>query len=614
MPPRQYIGDVLPSLLPDSPFLLAAQTILTLVPNGNDPSPNSPNSKYTRRVAAEELNKRTMALVESLLSNEQARLECVQALSMLSMYEWGSSGSPALARARSAQAVQIALDMGLHEMDKYATPSSGVIFGDHSQSRSIEGVDWRRDMARRTWWMAYTHQLMAAIVSGTAPVMPADDPRIRVDYPVCSVNDHAWPNWVETVQKCHSVFALVNTAYFSTDHQSAAWGERPMEVQNEEKLKLRRDMLEMDRQIMEMMKEAERTSIIELVPGGEAEVARNQQLSAMLGLAVLHLHIHRHQAFPEVSLFSKRICGLPQMPDPTEAPLRASENVDTSVVANPPPSLSYADTSNAMLLSSQNGNGTGKPVQPTDEFNMDFTDDYIEDEMWQPDTYPENLPAPWFARYGGASSLYAATEQEPHHAPAMTPRQSASIVPISPSNPSEGRRESGPSPSPLGSKPHRTWGVDDKDQVLPLNRSLHTPSPAPGPSAAFVPKMPGQPPEVVAIELDPESRDIFPPGISLARCATAAHTIVRLEVLHRSAVIAMCEGPPRWMPFCSCGLVTGAYAFLLLALAVQAENMQDPTESRQDEVDALLTNVKVIVAGLEAYGQMWAGIEVMAGK
>jgi hypothetical protein len=35
----------------------------------------------------------------------------------------------------------------------------------------------------------------------------------------------------------------------------------------------------------------------------------------------------------------------------------------------------------------------------------------------------------------------------------------------------------------------------------------------------------------------------FPPGISLQRCATAAHSIVRLEVLHRSATMALWKGP-----------------------------------------------------------------------
>jgi hypothetical protein len=56
---------------------------------------------------------------------------------------------------------------------------------------------------------------------------------------------------------------------------------------------------------------------------------------------------------------------------------------------------------------------------------------------------------------------------------------------------------------------------------------------------------------------------------------------------------------------------------LLLALAVQADNefaTREELVERSEEVEALLTNVRVILAGLEAYGVMWAGIEVMAGK
>lgn len=56
---------------------------------------------------------------------------------------------------------------------------------------------------------------------------------------------------------------------------------------------------------------------------------------------------------------------------------------------------------------------------------------------------------------------------------------------------------------------------------------------------------------------------------------------------------------------------------MLLALAVQADNDFATSEElvqKSEEVEALLTNVKVILAGLEAYGVMWAGIEVMAGE
>lgn len=52
---------------------------------------------------------------------------------------------------------------------------------------------------------------------------------------------------------------------------------------------------------------------------------------------------------------------------------------------------------------------------------------------------------------------------------------------------------------------------------------------------------------------------------------------------------------------------------VLLALAVQAENQFSPrSTSKSEEIRALLTNVKVILAGLEAYGVMWDGIGAMA--
>jgi hypothetical protein len=54
---------------------------------------------------------------------------------------------------------------------------------------------------------------------------------------------------------------------------------------------------------------------------------------------------------------------------------------------------------------------------------------------------------------------------------------------------------------------------------------------------------------------------------------------------------------------------------VLLALAVQAENQFSPrSTSKSEEIRALLTNVKVILAGLEAYGVMWDGIGAMAAE
>ncbi|WWC59163.1 uncharacterized protein I303_101711 [Kwoniella dejecticola CBS 10117] len=628
MPPKALLQTILPTLLPNSPFLLAVQAILVLAPHSKDPNPNSSRSKRIRQAASVAFADQAVQLVESLVANGQLNLECVQATTIIALWEWASRGSISKNRERASYAVTLAMQLGLHELDKH-TPSS-VPVGPNENGRMLEGADWQQDMARRTWWTTFVSQLTAALVSGNQPIIGPDDPGVYVHYPICSETDHSWSNFLETVKSTIKVFNLVTSVYFpqlGSDQTSAGFFS-PSDNQNTQHSHedaVRQKMYDVDKQVMDLIKQAEATAIIELVPGGEEEVGRNQQLQARLGLAVVHIHIHRWQAFPEVSLFSKKICGLPQAPEMIPAD-DFSSNTGTSdyqtsagnvTTAYDPtyngsdpastngsfqnysqPNQPYDQTQQSGLyaqIGSSNGfPGTGQEMvhQYTQDLNLYDPNEIYEygvDDMWAPEAYPDALPAPWFSYPGGAAQLYAPTLQAPNHYPEIT----ASIIPISPTPP----RSSVP-PSETGSahsrrpsegsaasvKPHKAWGVDDKsDKVLP-------------------------PPEL-------QQLDVFPPGISLARCATAAHTIVRLEVLHRSAVMAMWDGPPKWPPFCSCGLVTGAYAFLLLALAVQAENtFSGYTNSRSEEVEALLTNVKVILAGLEAYGTMWAGIDAMAGE
>ncbi|WVW78770.1 hypothetical protein I302_100732 [Kwoniella bestiolae CBS 10118] len=628
MPPRTLIKTILPTLLPNSPFLLAVQTILVLAPHANDPNPSSSRSKKLRQAASISFAEQTMKLVEFMASSGQLNLECVQATAIIALWEWSAQGSVTRNKELSEQSIRLAMQLGLHELDKYT--STSVPVGPNENGKTIEGEDWRRDMARRTWWTTFTSQLTAALVSGNQPVVGPDDPRVYVDYPICSAIDHSWANFIDTVKSTIRVFNLVISVYFpqitpdnkevdttSSGLFSASNNSNVQATQDEE---IRQKMYTVDKQIMDLIKQAEQTAVIDLVPGGEEEVARNQQLQARLGLAVLHIHIHRWQAFPEVSLFSKRICGLPQAPDFTDDGTTgtgtpdyqyqqqqldgsmSNQDVQMSGYNDPnQPYNGYAQAQYDQSTLTQPGYD-GQSFQPQQQgnewaqYDPNEIYEYAVDDMWAPEIYPESLPAPWFTYPGGAAQLYAPTQQEPNHYPEITPSATIGLIPTPPSNPSSsvppsddeptgGRRVStGSSISTATNKPHKAWGVDEKaDKVLP-------------------------PPELQQLE-------VFPPGISLARCATAAHTIVRLEVLHRSAVIAMWDGPPKWPPFCSCGLVTGAYAFLLLALAVQAENtFSGYTNSRSEEVEALLTNVKVILAGLEAYGTMWAGIDAMAGE
>lgn len=507
MPPRSYLTEILDTLLPESPFLLAAETILVLVPHPLDQNPKSSNSKRLRTAASAALGKRTMAAIESILSSNQRSMEVPQAFAMLSMWEWGNAGNLHLNRMRANQAIQVLMEMGVNTMDK------GVFNG----GRALEGQDWRKDMARRTWWAAYAGQMTAAIISGNEPVLGPDDPRVLIDYPVCSLSDTSWSNWINAMRQCVRVFSIVNAVYASVQQEGGggqAWGgsgspSESLEGVDYDKLKQR--MLEVDTEVMNLLQQAEKSAVIELVPGGEEEVVRNQQLSARLGLAVTHIHIHRQQAFPEVSLFSKRICGLPQAPDFTAQPQQTQpQNQDQ--IGNGAGTNSERSGGGSVDMSQTRSNDLTRLTTDGSGLQVDVEDPYhFIDEMWQPETYPEDLPAPWFTNRGGASSLWAPTVEEPVHVPALT----ASIRPVDEAS-AEGRRFSTHSSKPdANGKPHKAWGVDKDDKASPAPAGL-------GISKAM---------------------QVFPPGISLARCATAAHTIVRLEVLHRSAVIAMWDGP-----------------------------------------------------------------------
>lgn len=471
MPPRKYLPEILPTLLPVSPFLLAVQTILVLVPHPNDPEPASADSKRLRSAASHSFAQLATEAVERLVETNQTSLECVQALTILALWEWGSTGSTDKNRGRSTQASQIAMGMGLHDMDKYS---------DNKSNRALEGIDWRKDMARRTWWQTFVNQLTSAVITGTTPILSADDERVHVHYPVCSEEDEAWPRWIETNRQCTRVFGIVNTVYYShlmPGDGAAAWGAHVETPDEEKKAKMRKDILGVDALVTDMMRKAEETAIIDLVPGGEEEVVRNLQLSARLGLSVVHIHIHRHQAFPEVSLFSKMICGLPKMPE-----------ADSSTVSNDP-----------------------SPKSGTEDHEQY---DFIED-MWQPETYPESLPEPWFAHTGGAGALYAPTSESPKFQAPVA----ASITTYHSPDSTQAAGPRRPSVvSTSSNKPHKAWGVDEHDK----------------PDAKAEPQAPAA---------DPSTLQLFPPGVSLARLATAAHTVVRLEVLHRSAVIAMWDGP-----------------------------------------------------------------------
>lgn len=278
MPPRHYLVDVLPTLLPESPFLLAAQTVMTLAPHPLDPNPRSTRSKRLRASASAALGRQAMEAIQRTMANGPS-LEAIQALTILAVWEWGTTNNASASMNLSRQAVQAAIAMGLHDMD-----SNGTGF-------SLEGIDWRRDSMRRTWWILYVYQLMSGLVSGIPSPLGPDDPSIKVDFPVCSDKDRTWSTWINCIRQCVRVVNMINVLAASegmpTEGGMKGWGNEGegSTLTPEQQEHKRRQMILIDRQIMELMKETEKMATVEQVPGGEEDVVRNQQIATRFGLA-----------------------------------------------------------------------------------------------------------------------------------------------------------------------------------------------------------------------------------------------------------------------------------------------------------------------------------------
>ncbi len=89
--------------------------------------------------------------------DETPSIEIVQALSLLGLYEFGQTANAARNRMRMNQAVQLAMEMGLHQVDEK---------GWEGEATSVEGDDIITDMKRRTWWVIFAGMLISGMVSG----------------------------------------------------------------------------------------------------------------------------------------------------------------------------------------------------------------------------------------------------------------------------------------------------------------------------------------------------------------------------------------------------------------------------------------------------------------
>jgi hypothetical protein len=167
------------NLMQDSPFITAIRAILSLSPHPKDPNPKSLSSRSLRRSQASRLAREASDRVEELLTevgesdDRSILIECVQALSLLGLYEFAQTGNAVKNRMRMNQAVELAMDIGIHQVDKAtfadnkprAAQATGR-FARPAPGKQVEGKDVYKDMQRRTWWVVFAGMLISGLVAG----------------------------------------------------------------------------------------------------------------------------------------------------------------------------------------------------------------------------------------------------------------------------------------------------------------------------------------------------------------------------------------------------------------------------------------------------------------
>lgn len=172
LPPVKHLSFIAARLSPDSPFLLAIRTILALCPNPADPAAKSLASRALRRSQAARLAQEASNRVDEMLAEAHendavSSIECVQALTLLGLYEFAQNGNPVRNRMRMNQAVQVAMETGLHQTDKDTFESSDPTRPRVTPAKAVEGEYVFKDMARRTWWVAFAAMLISGLVAGS---------------------------------------------------------------------------------------------------------------------------------------------------------------------------------------------------------------------------------------------------------------------------------------------------------------------------------------------------------------------------------------------------------------------------------------------------------------
>ncbi|PVH68792.1 hypothetical protein DL98DRAFT_542133 [Cadophora sp. DSE1049] len=296
-----------PDFEPSSPISLAISATLALIPHPEDKDPSGTESLHLRREQAQAFAQSAFESIEieselidsviqpgEALSSEPLPLhrkpfhprnplenESIIALIMLSTYEYAQRGNIAKMRNRAGQAVNAAINLGLH------------IKGDE------EG--YYSEANRRVWWMAYITVCQGSILSNSTPPILLYDPRFTTSGPTYAGDPGAWPVFLQSQQAITSATQFVidlDATLKQGSNTTAIWDR----------------MLELEAIIEPLIVAADSWALSSTPPLSldSAEMVVGQALRgiARIKLNSARIKLHRYCAFSDVPVFSKKHCDL----------------------------------------------------------------------------------------------------------------------------------------------------------------------------------------------------------------------------------------------------------------------------------------------------------------
>ncbi|KAK0119470.1 hypothetical protein ONS95_010918 [Cadophora gregata] len=306
-PDAIFSSKSVPDFEPSSPISLAISATLALIPHPEDKDPSGTESLHLRREQAQAFAQSAFESIEieselidsviqpgEALSSDPLPLqrkpfhprnplenESIIALIMLSTYEYAQRGNIAKMRNRAGQAVNAAINLGLH------------IKGDEQ--------GYYAEANRRVWWMAYITVCQGSILSNSTPPILLYDPRFTTSGPTYAGDPGAWPVFLQSQQAITSATQFVidlDATLKQGSNTTAIWDR----------------MLELEAIIEPLIVAADSWTLSSSPPLSldSAEMVVGQALRgiARIKLNSARIKLHRYCAFSDVPVFSKKHCDL----------------------------------------------------------------------------------------------------------------------------------------------------------------------------------------------------------------------------------------------------------------------------------------------------------------